>query len=421
MGLNKEKVSMNSLKAFRNFDQILTLEGSSKKDGRNLKPEDMTILQNASIVCSDTEIIWVGPEKSFPKKFEEKADHSYFEGRVLTPEIVDSHTHLIFGGDRADEYSMRLNGEDYQEIAKSGGGILSTMKGTQNLSSEELFNISVERINRIHSYGVGTIEIKSGYGLTYSKEMELTKVIDRLKKHFHPKVQIKNTFMAAHAVPKDFSSSKEFMKSVVIPLLEELSDEKIIDAVDIFHEENYFDREDTELLFEKSKTLGIPRKSHADEFFDNKGAILAAKHNALSTDHLLRTEKDGIEALAESSTVATLLPGTGFFLGKPQANARRFLDQGVKVAIASDYNPGSCHCDNVVLVASLAAPAYQMNIAELWSSITLNAAHALGLKNQGAIIPGLRPRFTIFNVSNINSITYNWGRQLSLGTLTTQI
>ena len=411
---------MKQLKAFRNFDQILTLEGSYKKDGRNLKPEDLSILNKASVVCSATEVLWVGLEKDFPQKYEELAEHLYFEGKVLTPEVVDSHTHLIFGGNRADEYSMRLNGADYQEIAKSGGGILNTMKGTQALSSEELFNISVERINRINSYGVGTIEIKSGYGLTYSKEMELTKVIDKLKKHFYPKIQIRNTYMAAHAVPKEFKSSKEFMNSVVIPLLEELSNKDIIDAVDIFHEKNYFDQEDTKLLFEKAKNLGLDRKSHADEFFDNKGAILAAKYKALSTDHLLKTEQDGIEALAQSPTVATLLPGTGFFLGKPQANARRFLDQGVKVAIASDYNPGSCHCDNVLLVASLAAPAYQMNMAELWSSITLNAASALGLKNQGAIVQSLKPRFTVFDVSNINSITYNWGRQLSSGTITTE-
>ena len=413
-------ISMKALKAFRNFDQVLTLEGSFKKDGRNLKPEDMGLIQNASVVCSDKEILWVGFGEEVSKEFEKDVDHSFFEGKTLTPEIVDSHTHIIFGGDRAKEYSMRLNGADYQEIAKSGGGILNTMRGTQNLSSEELFNLSVERINRIHSYGVGTIEIKSGYGLTYSKEKELTKTIDKLKKHFHPKVQIKNTYMAAHAVPKDFSNSHDFMESVVIPLLEELAEDNIIDAVDIFHEQNYFTQKDTELLFKKSKELGIDRKSHADEFFDNKGAILATQYNALSTDHLLKTGQDGIDALSKSKTVATLLPGTGFFLGKPQADARRFLDQGVKVAIASDYNPGSCHCDNVILIASLAAPAYRMNTAELWSSITLNAAHSLGLKNQGAILPKLSPRFSVFNVSDINSITYNWGRQLSIGTLTTQ-
>ena len=137
-------------------------------------------------------------------------------------------------------------------------------------------------------------------------------------------------------------------------------------------------------------------------------------NNALSTDHLLATQADGINALANSNTVATLLPGTGFFLGKAQANARKFLDAGVKVAIASDYNPGSCHCDNLLLIASLAAPHYKLNIAELWSAITLNAAHSLGLRDQGAIVAGLKPRFSIFNSDNINAITYNWGKNLAL-------
>ena len=408
---------MKPYKAYRNFNQVLTLNKALKKDGRHLEPSDVDLIEQGSVVFSPSEILWVGPDNEFPSEYEESSEHHYFEGKVLTPEIVDCHTHLVFGGNRAQEYSMRLNGADYQEIAKAGGGILNTMKGTQSLSPDELFNIGVKRIERINSYGVGTIEIKSGYGLTFEKEMEITKVIDRLKKHFAPKVQIINTFMAAHAVPKQFESSKAYMDQVVLPLLEELASENLIDAVDIFHEKNYFDEHDTEVLFQKAKSLGINRKSHADEFYDNKGAILACRHEALSTDHLLMTGQDGIEALASATTVATLLPGTGFFLGKSQAKARNFLDQGVKVAIASDYNPGSCHCDNVLLVASIAAPAYKMNVAELWASITLNAAHALGLKNQGAVAASLSPRFSLFDVEDINSITYNWGRQLSLGTI----
>jgi imidazolonepropionase len=408
---------MKPYKAYRNFEQILTLKKAFEKDGRFLKPEDLDCIEKGSVVFSPEEILWVGTDKDFPSQYEKETEQYFFEGKVLTPEIVDCHTHLVFGGNRSQEYSMRLNGADYQEIAKAGGGILNTMRGTQELSMEELFNIGVERIKRINSYGIGTIEIKSGYGLTFEKELEITRTIDRLKKYFSPKIQIKNTYMAAHAVPKEFQSSKDYMKKVVLPLLEKLAEENLIDAVDIFHEKNYFDEADTELLFEKSKSLGLDRKSHADEFFDNKGAILACKHKALSTDHLLMTGPDGIAALAESSTVATLLPGTGFFLGKPQAQARNFLDKGVKVAIASDFNPGSCHCDNVLLIASIAAPAYRMNLTELWASITINAAHALGLKNQGAITPGLTPRFSLFETPSVNSITYNWGRQLSSNAL----
>jgi imidazolonepropionase len=402
-----------SLKAFRNFSQIATLSGAAKKDGRRLLPEDLSIIENATIIFDADEIKWIGSDKKIPSEYIGIAAEN-FEGKCLLPELVDSHTHLVFGGDRATEYSMRLNGADYEAIGKAGGGILNTMKGTNALSRIELFNLAVERIETIHSYGVGTIEIKSGYALNYDKEFECSHVINDLKKHFAGKVKIKNTFMAAHAVPKDFKSSNEYLQQVVIPLLKALAIDNIIDAVDIFHENGYFDEIDTQQLFDVANFLNIPVKSHADEFCDNKGAILAAKNNALSTDHLLMTTEDGIESLANSDTVATLLPGTGFFLGKPQAQARKFLDAGVKVAIASDYNPGSCHCDNVLLIASLAAPHYKMNIAELWSSITLNASHALGLKDQGALIPGMKPYFTIFNTESIDKITYNWGKNLAL-------
>ena len=402
-----------SLKLFSNFSQIATLESAFQKDGRKLIPSDMSIIQDGSVVFDEDEIKWVGPNDKLPKEYKELQSIDY-TGKVLIPEIVDCHTHIVFGGDRSKEYSMRLNGADYQEIAKAGGGILSTMKATNESSKEELFALAVSRIEQIHSYGVGTIEIKSGYGLNYNKEKECSLIIDHLKKHFKGKVQILNTYMAAHAIPKEFKCSNEYIHKVVIPLLKELSSLEIIDAVDIFHEDGYFNESDTQQLFDVAKILNINVKSHADEFKDNKGAILAANNNALSTDHLLMTGDDGIKALANSSTVATLLPGTGFFLGKPQASARKFLDAGVKVAIGSDYNPGSCHCDNVLLIASLAAPQYQMNTAELWSSITLNAASALNLKNQGSIKAGLAPRFSIFDVNSIDKITYTWGRNYSV-------
>ncbi|ATH09424.1 imidazolonepropionase [Halobacteriovorax marinus] len=397
-----------SLKAFRNFSQIVTLENAYKKDGRHLLPEDLSIIENASIVFDSEEIVWVGEDSAIPSEFQ-SVPFEDFTGKTLLPELVDSHTHLVFGGDRSSEYSMRLNGADYQAIANAGGGILSTMKATNESSADQLFEDAVARVERIYSYGVGTIEIKSGYGLNYEKEKECSLIIERLKDHFEGRVQISNTYMAAHAVPKEYKSSNDYINKVVIPLLKELSEIGVIDAVDIFHEEGYFDEVDTQQLFDVASFLNIPVKSHADEFKDNKGAILAVKNNALSTDHLLCTTEDGISALASSSTVATLLPGTGFFLGKPQADAEAFFKAGVKVAIASDYNPGSCHCDNVLLVASLAAPTYKMNIAQLWAAITMNAAHALNFKNQGALVSGLKPRFTIFDVDNIDKVTYHWG------------
>lgn len=401
------------IKAYRNFSQIVTLSNALKKDGRNLLPEDLSIIENGSVVFDGREILWVGKDSDFPPEYQNILP-SEFDNKILVPELVDSHTHLVFGGDRSSEYSMRLNGATYEEIRKSGGGIVSTMKSTRDFSKEELLEISLERIEQIYSYGVGTIEIKSGYGLSIEKEREISLLIHELKNKFEGKVQIFNTYMAAHAVPAEFSSSHEYMEKVVLPLLRELAPLKIIDAVDIFHEKHYFETSDCENLFKEAQRLGIKIKIHADEFNDNKGAVLATKYNALSCDHLLNTDIDGIKALAHSKTVATLLPGTGFFLGVPQANARAFLDVGVKVAIASDYNPGSCHCDNLLLIASLAAPQYKMNLCELWAAITLNAASALGLKDQGAIVVGMRPRFSIYEADTLDKITYHWGKNLYL-------
>lgn len=404
-----------TIKIFRNFSEIATLASAHQKDGRRLKVEDLGLIKNAAIVFDLDTILWVGEDKKIPEEYLEK-DYREIDvsEKVCVPEIVDSHTHLVFGGDRAHEYTMRLNGASYEEIAEAGGGILNSTRGTLKLTRTELLKSAQQRVKAIRAYGVGTIEVKSGYGLSFEKEYEISHVIHDLKNLVRPDVQIINTFMAAHAVPKEFASSYDYMKEVVLPLLDKLGEEQILDCVDIFHEQNYFSKDDVASLFERAQRWNIKVKIHADEFNDNKGAVLAAKYEALSADHLLRTTEDGIIALAESGTVATLLPGTGLFLGKTQANARAFLDAGAKVAIASDFNPGSCHCDNLILIASIAAPLYKMNQTELWSAITLNAAHALGLKNQGALVAGLKPRFSIFNTDSIDRITYNWGKNLAL-------
>lgn len=400
------------LKAFTDLNEILTLKSAHRKNGRGLVPNDLSIIKNAAIVFDETKILWVGENEKFPSQYRNIAQS--LPGHVLTPEIVDSHTHIVFGGDRAQEYADRLNGVSYEEIAKRGGGILYTMKLTNKTSLEELFHSASERIERLYSYGVGTIEIKSGYGLNFEKEYEVSLLIDRLKKKFTPRIQIFNTYLAAHDIPKSSPSAKAYMNEVVIPLLEKIAPLGIVDAVDIFHEKNYFDQDDVEVLFTKAKSLGIARKIHADELNDNDGAALAANLDSLSADHLLKISEKGIKALAASKTIATLLPGTAFFLGKPLAPARLLLDAGVRVAIASDYNPGSCHCDNLLLIASISAAQLKLNQAELWSGITLNAASALGMNDQGAIIPGMNSRLSLFKTESLSHITYNWGRNFSV-------
>lgn len=226
-----------TIKIFRNFSQIATLHGAYLKDGRKLIKDDLGLIANASIVFNHDQILWVGFDKDIPETFLEKGHPEIdVSGKVCVPEIVDSHTHLVFGGDRAHEYSMRLNGASYEEIANSGGGILNSMKGTHSLSRNELLKLARERVKTIRSYGVGTIEVKSGYGLSFEKEYEISHVIHDLKNIVRPDVQIINTFMAAHAVPREYSTSYEYMKDVVLPLLDKLGEEKILDCVDIFHE-----------------------------------------------------------------------------------------------------------------------------------------------------------------------------------------
>lgn len=401
------------LTVYTHISELVTLKGVHQKDGRKLTPDDLSIIREGAIVFDEEKILWVGPGANLPPQYYNVPSHN-LKGHVLTPELVDSHTHIVFGGDRAQEYADRLNGTSYEEIAKRGGGILFTMKATNNATAEELYRSAKERIQRLNSYGVGTIEIKSGYGLNFDQELELSLIINRLKKEFAPQVQIFNTYLAAHDVPKTFHSSSQYLNEVVLPLLDKLAPMKVIDAVDIFHEKNYFSTEDTRKLFDRAKSLGIARKIHADELNDNGGASLAAEFEALSADHLLRVSPEGIQRLASSSTVATLLPGTAFFLGKPLAPARALLDGGAKVALATDYNPGSSHVDNLLLVGSIAAPQLKLNQAELWAAMTYNAAHALGFKKQGVIQAAMKPRFSLFKAESLSHITYNWGRNFAV-------
>jgi len=402
-----------TITVWSHFSQILTLSGVHKKSGRYLKPDDLGIISDGTIVFDESKILWVGETSKLESKYKHIAAKN-FSGHTLAPELVDSHTHLVFSGNRAHEYASRLNGVDYQAIAEQGGGILFTVKETTLLRRSELFEIAKKRVEDIFLLGVGTIEIKSGYGLSLDKERELTLVIDDLKKYFKPRVQILNTFMAAHAIPKNFKSGQEYLNNVVFPLLDEFSNMNIIDFIDIFHEQGYFTTSEVESFFDYGVKNGYHLKIHADEFNDNQGASLAAKYSAISADHLLKTSPNSAEKLAQSKCVGTLLPGTGFFLGKPCADARMLLDKGVQIAIASDYNPGSCHCDNLLLIASISAPSLKLNLAELWASITYNAAAALNLTNQGALIANFASRFTIFKCQDIQEITYNWGKNLVL-------
>jgi imidazolonepropionase len=403
---------MKGIKIYQSISELLTLHEAHNKDGRLLQESDLGIIKNGAVVVDDDTILWVGETKDIPWDQYPTAVCFDYSGHVVTPELVDSHTHLVFAGSRSNEYVQRMQGVSYQKIAEQGGGILSTVKATEKASDQELWDLAQERIERMYSLGVGTIEIKSGYGLSFAQETRLSRLIGRLKHHYAPWIQIHNTFLAAHAIPTN-QTAPSYMNTVVLPLLNELHEESLIDSVDVFMEQGYFGEKESRQLFEAASKKRLSKKIHADEFSAMGALDLAIEYKALSADHLLESTAEGIKKLASSQTVATLLPGTSLFLAKKLASARTFLDQGAKVAIASDYNPGSCHWDQFLLLASMSIPLYKLNLCEFWCAITLNAAHALGLRQQGAIKKGLKARLSFFKTSSLNDLPYSWGKNFA--------
>jgi imidazolonepropionase len=390
----------------RDLSQIVTLESALKKDGRRIQQEDLSIIKDAAIAYQNDKILWVGRTKEIPKEYKNFNTLS-LPNKIMLPGFSDCHTHTVFAGNRANEYTRRLSGEDYQKIANEGGGILSTVGATQKSSADDLFNSAVKRINQMHQRGVKSLEIKSGYGLTKDSELKILQVIKRLKSLFDGKVRIFTTFMGAHAVPEKFNSSNEYIAQEVLPILEEATPD-LFDAVDIFHEQGYFNDVDAVQLFEVAIKKNKSIRMHADEFNDNNGANLAMKYHALSCDHLMKINLEGIENLGRSKTVAVVLPGTSLFLGKEPAPINKLIEANAKVAISTDFNPGSCHFSDLALLAKITAPRFKLNIGQLITSITLNPAHSLGFLNEGSLISGMYPSFSLFNVNSLDEFVYDW-------------
>jgi imidazolonepropionase len=390
--------------------QLMTLRQAFKKSGRHLSEEDLDIIENAYLVLEKGKILDLGPaEKCDPKLLNNAKQVINGDKLVVMPGITDCHTHTVFAGNRAHEFKLRLAGATYQEIAAAGGGIRFTTQQTRTASLAELIESGKERLNRMARYGVKNIEIKSGYGLSIEHEIKISKAISALREYFRGRLNIFNTFMGAHAIGAEFQNSHEYMKNVVLPTLNTLKTSEKIDFVDIFHEQGYFNDADLTQLFSSASELGIKIKIHADELNDNNGAGLAVDHHAVSADHLMAISKNNIKKIANSETTAVMLPGTSLFLGKKMAPARELLDAGARLAIASDYNPGSCHFDNVLLLASMTAPTMKMKLHEVIAAITLNASYACAQPNLGYIDIGNPASLSLYECQRYEEIFYGWG------------
>lgn len=332
------------------------------------------------------------------------------EGRLLTPAFVDCHTHLVHGGDRAHEFEMRLDGASYEEIARTGGGIVSTMRSTRALDVDGLVRESLPRLDALLAEGVSTVEIKSGYGLDIATELRMLRAARRLAE-LRP-VRIRTSWLAAHALPPDFSGGKaDYIREVAIAGLDEAHREGLVDAVDAFCEGIAFSVEEIEPLFAHAKALGVPVKLHTGQLTHSGGAQLAARYGALSVEHLEHADARDAAAFAVAGTVPVLLPGAFYMLRETQVPPLLILrDAGLHIAISTDCNPGTSPLSSLLLTMNMAAVLFRMTVHECFEGVTINAARALGLgKVTGRIAPGYSADFAIWQAQSVAQLVNRAG------------
>ena len=367
------------------------------------------LIEKGAVAISDGLIQWVGPEKELPVEFAGLQEKD-LGGRLVTPALIDCHTHLVYGGSRATEFELRLKGASYEEISRSGGGILSTVTATRNASEEELFAQSLPRFDALLAEGVGTVEIKSGYGLDLETEIKMLRVARQLGKERN--IRVKTSFLGAHAIPPEFAGKAEaYIDFVCEEVLPAVHEEKLADAVDGFCENIAFSPKQISMVFEKATSLGLPVKLHAEQLSNYGGAALAAKYGALSADHLEYLDEAGILAMAKSGTVAVVLPGAFYTLRETQFPPLKALRQaGVPLAIATDCNPGSSPLTSLLLCMNMACTLFRMTPEEALCGVTREAAQALGIGPEvGTIEVGKKAEFAVWNVEQPAELAYRIG------------
>lgn len=388
---------------------LYTPVGSTARKGKEMG--EILHIEKAAIVIEDGVIRWVGPDSEMPKQDDSADEEIYMDaiGRAVIPGFVDSHTHLIFGGYRPDEFGWRLKGDTYMSIMERGGGIQSTVNATRDASEEELREKAEWFLEEMSQMGVTTVEAKSGYGLDTETELRMLRVIDALAKDPERKVDVVSTFLGAHAVPKEYKGcTAEYVDLMISDMLPKAKG--LAEFCDIFTEKNVFEIEDSRRYLQAAKDMGYKLKLHADEIVQLGGAELAAEMGAVSADHLLHVSDEGIRKMAEAGTVATLLPLTAFALKEPYAPARKFIDAGCAVALATDLNPGSCFSGSIPLTIALACIYMGMSVEETLTALTLNGAAALDRADAiGSIEPGKRADMLILHFDTLSCLPYYVG------------
>jgi imidazolonepropionase len=375
---------------------------------------NLAVINNAWLSCKDGIIEDFGEMKTIPRNLIDSSDEWIdASGRIVLPSFCDPHTHIVYAGSREKEFVMKIQGMSYEEIAQKGGGILNSAALLHDTSEDELYQQSVPRIREIMKMGTGAVEIKSGYGLNTADEIKMLRVIRRLKENFP--IVIRATFLGAHAIPAEYKKDQDAYVDIIISeMIPLVAAQDLADFIDVFCEEGFFTPANTERILTAGMKYGLKPKIHANELGFSGGIQVGVKYDALSVDHLEYTGEREIELLKNSDTMPTILPGTSFFLGLPYAPARKMIDSGLPVALASDYNPGSSPSGNMKFILSLACTQLQMLPAEAINAATLNAAYAMGVEDiLGTITPGKRANLIITDVvPSVDFLPYAFGSDL---------
>ena len=369
------------------------------------------VIEDAAILIQDGRIAWVGPRADLPVHKAVETDS--LGGRWVTPGLIDCHTHLVFGGDRSGEFEQRLGGATYEEIARAGGGIVSSVKATREASEDELYASACKRLEGLKATGVTTVEIKSGYGLDHDSELKMLRVARRIGREAG--VRVRTSYLGLHAVPPEHKADRAaYVDKAVDQILPAAHAEGLVDAVDAYCEPIAFTTEEVSRLFDRAEALGLPVKLHADQLSDGGGAALAARYHALSADHIEHTTEPGVQAMAEAGVVAVLLPGAFLMLCETKAPPVALLRQhGVRMAVATDCNPGTSPVASMTAALNLACVQFRLTPEEAIAGATRNAARALGLQDEvGTIEPGKAADLAVWDITRPAELCYWLGAPL---------
>ncbi|MGE7635604.1 imidazolonepropionase [Bacillus paramycoides] len=396
----------------RNAAQLITLQGGINAPFKKEKMKKLSIIQNGSMWIEDGIIKMVDKDDMIVRKYADRLEEATIisaKDKIVTPGLIDSHTHLVFGGSREEEFNKRLHGVSYMEIMNDGGGIYSTTRATALATEEQLFIKSLKHLDTFLLEGVTTVEAKSGYGLELEHELKQLRVAKRLNEH-HP-IDVVSTFMGAHAVPHKYKGNEdEFVRMITEEMLPVIGKQKLAEFNDVFCEQGVFTPAQSKKILESGKEYGLIPKIHADEIVPYEGAETAAKVGAISAEHLLCASDTGIYVMEKENVIAVLLPATAFFLMAPPANARKMIDAGVAVALSTDFNPGSSPTQSLQLVMNLGCLTMNMTPEEVLVATTINAAHAINRGKQiGSLEEGKQADIVLWDAPNYMYLQYQFG------------